>query len=602
MQATRAAAAAAARRAAADQAGERGGEQAYRQFRLAVPGVGSARRVGMKTELRAEPEKRNGKDMVHTSGYFTAYDRCYPMWDDFGPYDEVTRRGSGATTLATDPDVCFLINHKGLALARTRGTKATTRTLELREDSAGGFHDAWLNPERSDIRDLVTGINDGVITEMSFAFMIPDGAGEWSDDFSTFAITAYDIDRGDVSAVNYGANPYTDISASSLEVFRELERLPRGARAEAASRLAATSGVTVIDLGTRVNRSGLTWRSDRAKVSMTAARSTRALNWRMSHTTARMVAYAQEHNLAPHEMAMAALPWFEVRNAAGTADGQSATDVLIYDEIGGSFGTNAADFAEAIAEIDTDVINLRINSPGGSVRDALGIHSSLLHHPAFVHTFIDGIAASAATVVALAGDQITVMPGGQMMVHDAAILADGNAAELAKMVTFLERQSDNIASMYAGKAGGTVEEWRAIMQAETWMYGQEAVDMGLATDVWQGGRVSADVEDPREERMTRSFDLSHFRYCGRAAAPAPQRRAHIGDHPSVRPVLDDVTEMVEDVFAQAASPAEDPEFTQDAPVEVTQRSRSTSEDRPRGRSIAYVEALLEAEWGADIKY
>src|SRR3954468_5730323 len=113
-------AAAEARRAAAEQVGEKRGDQAFRLFRLAVPGVSSARIVGIPTELRAEPETREGKPTVHLSGYFTRYNRPYPMWDDFGPYDEFTAANSGRVSLAADPDVAFLVNHKGVTMARTR--------------------------------------------------------------------------------------------------------------------------------------------------------------------------------------------------------------------------------------------------------------------------------------------------------------------------------------------------------------------------------------------------------------------------------------------------------------------------------------------------
>jgi len=98
---------------------------------------------------------------------------------------------------------------------------------------------AWLNPDRMDVRDLAHAIDDGDITEMSFAFTIPSGGGTWSDDYSQFRIDQFDLDRGDVSAVNYGANPYTSIAARARQVLTDVDHLPLGAARAAMDRLTA---------------------------------------------------------------------------------------------------------------------------------------------------------------------------------------------------------------------------------------------------------------------------------------------------------------------------------------------------------------------------
>jgi phage head maturation protease len=221
------------RRRAADAARHERGDIAYKQYRSAAQGVGMSRPdVRTPTQLRAKLESRNGRDMIHTSGYFTKYSRAYPMWDAFGEYSERVMPGSGAKSLARGPDVAWLVNHKGVTMARTRNN-----TLELSERADGGWHDAWLNPERDDVQRIRSAIDDGLVDEMSYAFMIPDGGGWWSDDFDEFQIREYDIDRGDVSAVNYGANPYTNIAARAAEVLADLEHLPAGAQREAMARL-----------------------------------------------------------------------------------------------------------------------------------------------------------------------------------------------------------------------------------------------------------------------------------------------------------------------------------------------------------------------------
>jgi HK97 family phage prohead protease len=154
------------------------------------------------------------------------------MWDQFGEYEEVIIAGAFDYTLATGPDVAFLVNHGGVTMART-----TNGTLTLSADSVGLVTDAWLNPGRTDVSDLISAIEDGLINEMSFAFMIPNGGATWSDDFTRFEIRAADLDRGDVSAVNYGASPWTSIAARAREVLTHAGDVPEGMRRALAAKL-----------------------------------------------------------------------------------------------------------------------------------------------------------------------------------------------------------------------------------------------------------------------------------------------------------------------------------------------------------------------------
>jgi len=185
---------------------------------------GAARMVPAKATLRHEQTTHNGKIVQALYGYATVYELEYEMWDAFGPYGEHVAMGAGAASLAAKPDVAFLVNHRGMTMART-----TNETLGLKEDARGlNVDPALLNPERHDVHDLLVAIDDKNVTEMSFAFMIT--AGGWDEDFEHFTIEAYDIDRGDVSAVNYGANPYTSIGARSREIMGDLRHMPAGAQ------------------------------------------------------------------------------------------------------------------------------------------------------------------------------------------------------------------------------------------------------------------------------------------------------------------------------------------------------------------------------------
>lgn len=211
------------------------------------------------------------------------------------------------------------------------------------------------------------------------------------------------------------------------------------------------------------------------------------------------------------------LPWYAIRNATDEASGKESTkestaEVLIYDEIGGSLGVDSQTFVEELQDITTDNIHVRINSPGGSVFDAVAIYNALVKHPANVTTYVDALAASAASIIAMAGDTCVMMVGSQMMIHAAMGVEIGNAAAMREMAAFLDKQTENIATIYAAKAGGDVDEWLKLMHAETWMFAQEAVDMKLADSVYtravkqatedeelEPDKPMEPVEDPEDE-------------------------------------------------------------------------------------------------------
>lgn len=166
--------------------------------------------------------------------------------------------------------------------------------------------------------------------------------------------------------------------------------------------------------------------------------------------------------------------WYSVRNVT-----RNEAEVLIYDEIG-MWGVTASDFIRDLGEIKAQQINLRINSPGGDVFDGVAIYNAVKRHTSEITVYVDGLAASAASFIAMAGDTVMMSPHSQMMIHDAAGFAMGNAADMRKLADILDNISDTIASIYAEKAGGTADSWRETMKAETWYTDQSAVDAGLA--------------------------------------------------------------------------------------------------------------------------
>ncbi|MFD9618494.1 head maturation protease, ClpP-related [Streptomyces virginiae] len=201
--------------------------------------------------------------------------------------------------------------------------------------------------------------------------------------------------------------------------------------------------------------------------------------------------------------------WYRIKNLGG-----GAAEVAIYDEIGW-FGVTAADLINELKSVTASEITVRLNSPGGDVFDGIAILNALRSHAARITVSVDGLAASIASVIAMAGDRVVMQPQSQLMIHDAMSLCVGNAADMAEMAEQLNRQSDNIASVYASRAGGSPEEWRDRMRNETWYTAQEAVDAGLADEV-------APLPKEREKGLVAaSWDLSIFNFASREQAPSP---------------------------------------------------------------------------------
>ena len=182
---------------------------------------------------------------------------------------------------------------------------------------------------------------------------------------------------------------------------------------------------------------------------------------------------------------------FDVHAEAGV------TDIDLYDEIG-FFGISAAEFRKRLKRITGDV-RLRINSPGGDVFDGIAIYNDLVAHPGAVSVEVTGIAASAASLVAMAGERITIAENAFLMIHNAWILALGDRHLLGHVAGVLAQIDSALAATYAARAGIELDTVSEMMDAETWFSGAEAVEQGFADDV-------AVLPAPKA-----SFDLSGFR-------------------------------------------------------------------------------------------
>jgi len=219
-----------------------------------------------------------------------------------------------------------------------------------------------------------------------------------------------------------------------------------------------------------------------------------------------------------HNRAGAPTPWYQIRNEATDTDGDGVPEILIYGYIGYDWmpeDVTAYQFVRDLAAIDAPEISVRINSPGGFTFDGIVIYNALRDHRATVNVTVDGLAASAASFIAMAGDTITMNRASEMMIHDAWGLIIGNAADMRDAADYFDKHSTTLASIYAARAGGSVESWREVMQAETWFSADEAVAAGLAD------RAIGSDEAATKATAKASADLAGYRYQGRATAPAP---------------------------------------------------------------------------------
>jgi ATP-dependent protease ClpP protease subunit len=172
---------------------------------------------------------------------------------------------------------------------------------------------------------------------------------------------------------------------------------------------------------------------------------------------------------------------------------------VIYDEIG-AFGIPAKAFLDELRALGPIAeLTVRINSPGGSVFDGVAIYNALKRHDARVTVWIDGIAASIASMIAMAGDEVIMPENAVLVLHDPSGLVAGTAADMRAMADALDRMKAGMVAAYRDKSGRDDAGIEALMRGETWLSAEDAVGLGFADR----------VEQP--VRMAAHFDLSRFR-------------------------------------------------------------------------------------------
>jgi ATP-dependent protease ClpP protease subunit len=252
-------------------------------------------------------------------------------------------------------------------------------------------------------------------------------------------------------------------------------------------------------------------------------------------------------------------PWYQFKNVAS-----DEAELFLYDEIGG-WGTLAEDFIAELKAITSPKLRVRVSSPGGSVFEGVAVANALRAHSAEVTVQVDSIAASIASVIAMAGDRVVMQPQAMLMVHDASGLCMGNAKDMADMAALLDKISNNIADAYVAKAGGTREEWREVMQGERWYTAEEAVEAGLADEM-----VPARKQQPDEPEMRRDFDFAAYGYHGPRQPEQPKPTPPPAAEPEKTTLTIDIGSVLGEAFveqlrasvlaaAEPAAPGAEPE-------------------------------------------
>ena len=214
--------------------------------------------------------------------------------------------------------------------------------------------------------------------------------------------------------------------------------------------------------------------------------------------------------------------WYSIK-----AKANDTAEISIYDEIG-YWGITAKSFSKDLKALGNNLkqINLHIHSPGGDVFDGIAIYNLLKNHPANVTVYIDGLAASMASVIAMAGNEVIMPENAMMMIHKPWGIQGGDAEDMRKYADLLDKVENTLIPAYANKTGKTPEELAEMLSAETWLNGKECVEQGFADKLAEPLVAMASIKSRKLEdfeNMPKAMKDMLFKPQGNAGSnPAPQ--------------------------------------------------------------------------------
>ena len=188
--------------------------------------------------------------------------------------------------------------------------------------------------------------------------------------------------------------------------------------------------------------------------------------------------------------------WYSIKNKAG-----KTADVYIFDEIG-LWGVTAKDFIEDVKDLDSTPINLHINSLGGDVFDGMAIYNILKKRTAKTTVYIEGIAASIATIISMGGDEIIMAENSLFMIHNAWSGAMGEAEDMRKTADLLDKIGDELKGIYMKKINISLDELSNMMDSETWLSANEALEYGFIDSVSDAIKVAAKYNVSKFKNIT----------------------------------------------------------------------------------------------------
>ena len=189
--------------------------------------------------------------------------------------------------------------------------------------------------------------------------------------------------------------------------------------------------------------------------------------------------------------------WYNIQSKKST----KVVDIYIFDEIG-TFGINAQSFIEEIKEFKSSDINLHINCVGGDVFDGMAIYNILKKRTAKTTVYIEGIAASMGSVIALAADTVVMAENSLFMIHNAWGGANGEAKDMKKTAALLDKISDEIADIYVKKTKLPYDKVKDMMDEETWLNADEALDLGFVDSISDAIKIAAKYDVSKFKNIT----------------------------------------------------------------------------------------------------
>ncbi|MEO8100576.1 MAG: head maturation protease, ClpP-related [Acidobacteriota bacterium] len=432
-------------------------------------------------EIRQIKAREIRAESADGARYLTGYAACYnELSEDLGGWRERILPGAFTRALSEKQDVCHLVNHDpSLILGRT-----SAGTTELSEDTKGlRFRTRVGN--RNYENDLYESVVRGDVDGSSFAFENVS-APTWKKERNTKGEMEsireiHDVNIFDVSTVTYPA--YLAASTEARDVVARLRMFPEGAPA---------------DIRDKVRRP-------------LAATESRAIA-KFRDAQGAMAARYQQRFAKRGEFR-------SVLRSDGTLE------LVVYDIIGTDWwdgsGVNVKSVKEKIDAAGAfDRIQVRINSVGGDTFEGIAIFNLLRAQARPIECCVDGLAASAASIIAMAGDAIIMGANTMMMIHDPWCMWAGNAAELRDVANWLDKLALAVAQTYVERTGNLEDDVLALMREETWLNAQEAVAKGFATAI--GTRADyptpalppavddpADGQDNPDERGHRFLPVFH---------------------------------------------------------------------------------------------